>query len=210
MRHAVTFWMTGIFWSMVLFPGLASADVFETRASDSAVKMIRFPQSLAVIHNRPGEKLFFLDLEEMRTSFLPQEMFDPILSDQKTLKRTLGKIDPARIVPVTLGKDVIGPMNRETLDALGKQYNVDILLVFRRELRFFTPGLLKLRNRGLVYLVRQKKLLVVPSNESAVTYEENEFDEKVGEMNERGLKQLAEDTRKVIMSHKFEKRRSNY
>ncbi len=210
MRNAITFWMTGIFWSMVVIPGWASADVFEARASDSAVKMIRFPQSLAVIHNRPDKKSFFLDLEEMRTSFLPQESFDPILSDRKTLKRTLGKIDPARIVPVTLGQEVIGPLNRETLDALGKQYNVDILLAFRREIRFFTPGLLKLRNRGLVYLVPQKKLLVVPPNETAAIYQENEFDEKISEMNKQGLKQLAKDARKVIYSHKFEKRRSNY
>lgn len=195
MRRAISFWLMAIIGSAVWVPGEVLADLFEARASDTAVKMIRFPQSMAVIQYRPD---------------VPNEKIDRILNDPRTLKRTLRKIDPSRIAPAILAEDFTGPVTRGALDALGKKYDVDLLLVFRREILSGTPESLKLRNRALVYLVRQKKLLVVPPNETSVSYQENEIDEKVGEMNERGLKQLAKDARKVILSHKFEKRRSNY
>lgn len=195
MPRAISFWLMAIIGSAVGVPGGVLADLFEAKASDTAVKMIRFPQSLAVIQNRPA---------------VPNEKFDRILNDPRTLKRTLRKIDPARIAPATLAEDFTGPVTRDALDALGKKYDVDLLLVFRREVLSDTPESLKLRNRALVYLVRQKKLLVVPPNETTTNLNEGTYEEKVGEMNERGLKQLAKDARKVILDHKFEKRQSNY
>jgi hypothetical protein len=51
---------------------------------------------------------------------------------------------------------------------------------------------------------------MIPANETATVFNENNWKAKIAEINHRGLKKLAEDSRKVIMSHKFEKRRSNY
>ncbi|MDH3256088.1 MAG: hypothetical protein OEM27_00550 [Nitrospinota bacterium] len=181
--------------SILLIPGLIVADVFETRASDSAVKMIHFPQSLSVIWNRPDPAA---------------GKFDLILSDPATLKRTLRKIDPARIAPAILGEEFTGKVTRKVLDEFGKKYNVDLLLVFRRDILEEQPDFLKLRNRALVYLVHQKKLLIVPPNEAETDFNENNWKEKIAELNYRSLKQLANNARKVIHSHKFEKRRSNY
>ena len=176
-------------------PGAIFADVFEARVSDSAVKMIHFPQSLAVIWNRPTPAA---------------GKFDSILGDPATLKRTLRKIDPARIAPATLRAEFIGPATRAALDGLGNKYNIDILLVFRRDIVDERSDFIKLRNRARVYLVRQRKLLMGPANETSADFNDNSWKEKIVEINRRGLKQLAEDVRKVIMSHKFEKRRSNY
>ncbi len=195
MRRAIAMWVTAIIGGALLLPGAIFADVFEARASDSAVKMIRFPQSLTVIWNRPSPAT---------------GKFDSILGDPATLKRTLRKIDPARIAPAALGDEFIGTVTREALDRLGKKYNVDLLLVFRREVVDERPDFIQLRNRARVYLVRQRKLLIVPANETATDFNENNWKEKIGEINRQGLKQLAEDARKVIHSHKFEKRRSNY
>ncbi|MCZ6541245.1 MAG: hypothetical protein O6704_06300 [Nitrospinae bacterium] len=195
MQRAIAMWVTTIMVGALLTPGAIFADVFEARVSDSAVKMIRFPQSLTVIWNRPDSAA---------------GKFDSILGDPATLKRTLRKIDPARIAPAALGEEFIGPVTRKALDGLGKKYDVDLLLVYRREVVDERPGFIQLRNRARIYLVRQRKLLTVPANETATDFNENNWKEKIGEINRQGLKQLAEDARKVIHSHKFEKRRSNY
>ncbi len=195
MQSGIAMWLTAIIGGALFMPGAIFAGVFEARASDSAVKMIHFPQSLTVIWNRPSASA---------------GKFDSILGDSATLKRTLRKIDPARIAPASLGDEFIGTVTRETLDILGKKYNVDLVLIFRRDVVEKRPGFIKLRNQARVYLVRQKKLLMVPANETATDFNENNWKEKIWETNEQGLKQLAADARKVIHSHKFEKRRSNY
>ena len=195
LRRVITIWVTTIIGGVLLISSAVFGDVFEVKASDSAVKMIHFPQSLTVIWNRPGPAT---------------GKFKSILGDPATLKRTLRKIDPARIAPANLGEEFIGMITRDALDGLGKKYNVDLLLVFRRDVVEDRPDFIKLRNRARVYLVRQRKLLMVPANEAAIDFNENNWKEKIGEINRQGLRQLAKDTRKVIMSHKYEKRRSNY
>lgn len=195
MRIATIMRLATVIGCTFLLPCVVYADVFEAKASDSAVKMIHFPQSLTVIWNQPDSAV---------------GKFDSILGDPKTLKRTLRKIDPARIAPANLGDKLIGPMTREVLDDLGKKYNVDLLLVFRRDLIDERADFIKLRNRARVYLVRQKKLLTVPANNTSTDFNDGNWQIKIGEINEQGLKRLAKDARKVIMSHKFEKRRSNY
>ncbi len=182
--------------------GQEHTDLFDARTSDPAVKMIRFPQSMTVVQSRPSRPLFFPGLEERRVTIL--------LNDRKAIKRTLGKIDPARIVPVTLAEELLDPIKRESLKTLGERYNADIILVFSRRINSFSPGHLRFRNKALLYLPHQNKRLAVPSNETTVGYKGNEFEDKIREMNEQGLKQLAKDVRRVLMSHKFEKRRSNY
>lgn len=187
--------ITTIIGYVLLMPGLVSADVFKAKASDSAVKMIHFPQSLAIIWNRPDPAV---------------GKFDLILGDPAILKRTLRKIDPARIAPAKLGDDLKGPMTREVLAVLGRKHNVDLLLVFRRDIVDERANFIKLRNRARIYVVRQKKLLVVPANDTVTNFNNNNRQLKIREINEQGLQQLSKDARKVIMSYKFEKRRSNY
>ena len=55
-----------------------------------------------------------------------------------------------------------------------------------------------LMTQGLIYLTRQDKLLVIPPNI------------ETDSTGHKGLQKLAKDARKIIMSHKYEKRRSNY
>lgn len=195
MRITSVLRVAAIVGCVILMPGAVSADVFLARSSDSAVKMIHFPQSLTVIWNRPSPAA---------------GKYDSILGDPAILKRTLRKIDPARIAPATLGEDLIGPVTRQALDGLGKNYNVDLLLVFRRDVIGEGTDSIQIRNHARVYLVRQKKLLIVSSNLTTSDSKDMNWKKKIEEMNEQGLKQLAKDARKVIMSHKFEKRRSNY
>ncbi len=195
MRFAIVMGVTTIMGCALLMPCVVSADVFEAKVSDSAVKMIHFPQSLTVIWSRPSPSA---------------GKFDSLLGDSATLKRTLRKIDPARIAPATLGDELIGPVTRQVLEGLGKKYNVDLLLVFRHIVVDDGTDSIKFRYQARIYLVRQKKLLIVPPNNTATDINDTNWKIKIEEINEQGLKQLAKNARKVIMSHKFEKRRSNY
>lgn len=159
--------------SFVLFllltvPTLAGGDLMEAARPDPGIAMIRFPQSLTVIPvagAAPG--------------------VDPALA-----KRVLRKIDPARVVPVQMGREIKGAVDRETLTALGKEYGSDLLLLFRTaegdELR------------GLVYFVPQRKVHPLPPVM------------QTGDDTEAGLRQLAASAKKIILSFKFEQRRSSY
>ncbi len=173
------------------------ADLFTKAASDSAIKMLRFPQSLAVIQSRPSGP-----------NELPLKT-ESILNDLRAL-RILRKVDPARIAPATIEEDFNEAVTRPALAALGKKYDVDILLLFRREILGMTETSLKVRTRGLVYLARQKKIVTVPTNETETAFTAEDMEEKISAMNKAALQELAEAARKQILSHKFEKRQSAY
>ena len=182
----------------LLFAGTeVHADLFTVRTSDPAIKMLRFPQSLAVIQSRPAG----LNGPALKT--------ESILNDPRAL-RILRKVDPARIAPATLEEDFYEAVTRPALEALGKKYDVDILLLFRREILGMTDASLKIRTRGLVYLARQKKIVTVPANETETLFTAEDMEEKISAMNEAALKELAGAARKQILSHKFEKRQSAY
>ncbi len=184
-------------WALLLANTEVHADLFTKAASDSAIKMLRFPQSLAVIQSRPSGP-----------NELPLKT-ESILNDLRAL-RILRKVDPARIAPATLEEDFYEAVTRPALAALGKKYDVDILLLFRREILGMTDASLKIRTRGLVYLARQKKIVTVPANETETAFTAEDMEEKISAMNKAALQELAEAARKQILSHKFEKRQSAY
>ena len=160
----------------------AGANLIEENKSDTAVKMLVFPKSLRVLENR--------DNAENGGSF----------SDPKRIRKTLLKLDPARIVPAKAGEPVIGPVTRARLRNLAKKYSEDVIFIFRRKVNSEKNSI---RHQGLLYLARQKKDLALKASKQVGAG-------SLDEMDLTGLKLLAKEARKVLHSHKFEKRQSAY
>ncbi len=153
----------------------ADADLIDKGKSDSAIKMLVFPQSLRVIENRARQ------ISER----------DAIPPDPGQIRKTLLKVDPARIAPAKAGEAFTRPVTRDRLRELGQQYSEDVIFIFRRNLKTEV-----IRYEGLLYLAKQKKVLALKGNENADPF--------------IGLKTLAQEARKLLHSHKFEKRQSAY
>ncbi len=171
--------------ALLLFSFIAApvwADLIDEGKSDSAIKMLVFPKSLRVIENRGSEEK------------------SDLFSDPKIIRKTLLKLDPARIVPAKTGKPFIGPVTRESLRQLAKKYSEDLIFLFRRKLNNEKNTV---RLQGLLYLAKQKKVLAL--KESVESGSEN-----LQEMVAAGLKALAKEAKRVLHSHKFEKRQSAY
>ena len=158
-----------------------SADLVDKGKTDSAIKMLVFPKSLRVVESRGDE-------------------MNAVFSDPKRIRNTLLKIDPARVAPAKSGDPVIGAVTRDSLRQLAKRYNEDILFIFRRTL---DDTKRTIRHQGLLYLVRQKKVLAL--KESI-----NSGSGSLQEMDLAGLKILAQAAREVLHANKFEKRQSAY
>ena len=158
------------------------ADLIEENKSDTAIKMLVFPKSLRVIENRQSGNT------------------DDRFSDPKRIRKTLLKLDPARIVPAKTGEPVIGPVTRVRLRELAKQYNEDVIFIFRRSSNKEKNSI---RHQGLLYLARQKKVLALKESTEAGSG-------SLVEMDLAGLQFLAKEARRVLHSHKFEKRQSAY
>ncbi len=106
-----------------------------------------------------------------------------------------------------------------------KKQEADLVLYFKITFNLGHPNQ-HILTQGRIYLVRQQKVLVIPSNRQKVSFEKlgawvhgkffegnppiPNFKNRIEEAHLNGLQQLAEDARKVIHSHKFEKRQSNY
>ena len=161
---------------------LVWADLMEKNKSDTALKMLVFPKSLRVIENQRNK--------ENGDRF----------SDSKRIRKTLLKLDPARIVPAKAGEPFIGPVTRVRLKELVKQYSEDVIFIFRRTLNKKNNSI---RHQGLLYLARQKKVLSLKESEETGSG-------SLEEMDLAGLKFLAKEARRVLHSHKFEKRQSAY
>ena len=173
------FFFTLMLLLLSVFP--VSADLIDEGKSDSTIKMLVFPQSLRVIENRDNE-------------------LNDIFTDPKRIRKTLLKVDPARIVPAKTGEPVIGIVTRDSLRQLAKRYSEDIIFIFRRT---WDDAKNKIHHQGLLYLARQKKVLALKESM-------NSGSESIQEMDVEGLKTLAQEARKVLHSHKFEKRQSAY
>tara|TARA_Y100001934_G_scaffold245150_1_gene303151 strand:+ start:501 stop:1061 length:561 start_codon:yes stop_codon:yes gene_type:complete len=158
------------------------ADLMEKNKSDAAIKMLVFPKSLRVIENRRNK--------ENSDSF----------SDPKRIRKTLLKLDPTRITPAQAGEPVTGPVTRVRLKELAKQYSEDVIFIFRRTLNKENNSI---RHKGLLYLARQKKVLSLKEIKETGSG-------SLEEMDLAGLKFLAKEARRVLHSHKFEKRQSAY
>ena len=158
------------------------ANLIEENKTDTAIKMLVFPKSLRVLENR--------DNVEKDDSF----------SDPKRIRKTLLKLDPARIVPAKAGEPVIGPVTRVRLRELAKKYSEDVIFIFRRKVNNKKNSI---RHQGLLYLAKQKKVLALKESKEVDTG-------SLEEMDLTGLKFLAKEAKKVLHSHKFEKRQSAY
>ena len=160
----------------------ADANLLEKNKSDTAIKMLVFPKSLRVLENRENV--------ENGNSF----------SDPKRIRKTLLKLDPARIVPAKAGEPFIGPVTRVQLRELAKKYSEDVIFIFRRKVNNAKNSI---HHQGLLYLARQKKVLALKESKEVDTG-------SLEEMDLAGLKFLAKQAKKVLHSHKFEKRQSAY
>ena len=160
----------------------AEVDLMGGNKSDSTIKMLVFPKSLRVVENF-GEG-------ETNKNF----------SDPKRIKKTLLKLDPARIVPAKMGEPTTGPITRDSLKHLAKQYSEDVILIFRRSVDNQKNAI---RHQGLIYLAKQKKVLALKESKESGS-------ESIQEMDLAGLATLAKQAKKVLHSHKFEKRQSAY
>ena len=139
------------------------------------------PKSLRVIENRDNE-------------------VNDIFTDPKRIRKTILKVDPARIVPAKIGEPIMGVVTRDNLRQLAKRYTEDIIFIFRRT---WDDAKNKIHHQGILYLARQKKVL-------ALKEIMNSGSESIQKMDSTGLKALAQEARKVLHSHKFEKRQSAY
>ena len=157
-------------------------DLMGGNKSDSTIKMLVFPKSLRVVENfgegKVNKKFFNL----------------------KRIKKTLLKLDPARIVPAKMGEPTTGPITRDSLKHLAKQYSEDVILIFRRSVDNEKNSI---RHEGLIYLAKQKKVLALKESKESGS-------ESIQELDLAGLKTLARQAKKVLHSHKFEKRQSAY
>ena len=178
----------------------AEVDLIDEGKSDIAVKMLVFPKSLRVIEN------------QVNTVDEEQALF----SDLKRIRKTLLKVDPARIAPAKAGEPFSGIVTRTQLLKLSIQYSEDIIFIFRRVLTVEAGTLTEyeIRYQGMLYLARQKKVLVLKGNEKnellsgSSSYQDRAILWK--NLDEKGLKDLAKEARTTLHSHKFEKRQSAY
>ncbi len=224
-----------------------SDDLFLQKKSDASVKPLVFPLSLVVVENRPEKaSYYFFENESARWDSPSSEeshsevsKFQQTVSDAKVIRKTLVALDPARINPSEQGEDVTGPVTREVLKKIAKQYGKDLVLVFRREIGvlpdapvapsvFQNPDQLfdvekaghyslRVRNLGLVYLAKQNKVLVIPANEkskSIFTGGQNRAQEEVmvdmHQLSREGLQALAASAKKIIKDKQFVVRRPTY
>ena len=179
------------------------ADLIDAGKTDSAVKMLHFPKSLRVVENITEG---LSDLNQ-------------VFNDPKQIRRTLLKLDPARIVPAKSGEPFVGEITREKLKELTQVYSEDVIFIFRRS---YEPHPLSIkenekvaaRHTGILYLAKQKKVLALQGSVKTEAFPGKESAKQQAEhlkkLDQEGLKELSLQARKVLHSHKFEKRQSAY
>jgi hypothetical protein len=178
----------------------AEVDLIDEGKSDIAVKMLVFPKSLRVIEN------------QLKTAVEKEAL----LSDSKRIRKTLLRIDSARIAPAKVGEPFSGIVSRARLLKLSKQYSEDVIFIFRRILtdEVHTLTEYKIRYQGMLYLARQKKVLVLKGNDKKAPLSGSSSLQDRADLwntlDEKGLKDLAKEARIALHSHKFEKRQSAY
>ena len=142
-----------------------------------------------------------------------------VFNDPKQIRRTLLKVDPARIVPAKSGESFAGEITRKKLKELTQIYSEDVIFVYRRVFEPL-PLLIKenktvqVRHTGLLYLAKQKKVLALQGSLKeeafAGTESAKQQTERLKKLDQAGLKALSLQAKKVLHSHKFEKRQSAY
>lgn len=203
-------------WLWVPGPAVAE-DFLDSPKSDANIKPFVFPKSMKVmqsctaaefcLHHTPevtrGQKAYAKDLG------MDPLAVNRVFADKTPVKRTLMKIDPARLAPLTLGDDLHRPVNRGTLLKLGEQYDEDILLIYRAGFSWH-PDNPHILLQGLLYLTKQKKVLALSDVSHGVEYGLPHPEETLGGIYFSLLEQMEDDARRILHAHKYEKRRSNY
>jgi len=239
--------ISNLFLILAFLPAIswAQEDLFVRKKSDTAIKPLVFPLSMVVIENRPKKGLYYFyegetqkfDADLNGDPDLIENPFYSILSDAVVIKKTLVATDPTRIVPSEKQKDYLGPVTRSKLKKISHQYSKDLVLVFRREIHFYSKASLPeslflhpnklfnhkgsltilIRSMGLVYLSKQNKALMVLANEKSISFStEGKFPNKgnikagLHELSRKGLEDLASLTRKTIRDKQFVIRRPSY
>lgn len=190
--------------------------VFQITKSDSAIKPFVFPKSMIVMQICvPKNRCWLLNPEPGTTTPLDKtvslysSLITKVLNDEKPIKKHLIRLDPARIAPSNRGKDSVELyLSKRKLKEIGKRNAADFIFIFVRTINQVPP--MSVETQGRIYLVKQNKVLVIPSNNQALDLDTSDLENHLEDVNRKGLQQLAKDARKVIMSHKYEKRRSNY
>ena len=205
MKRFIFFWLAAVFLIGADWGSDYVDDLILKGRSDSAVKYLIPPLSLDVIQNRPaqGSNFYFIGGQKRFDTSVGLNTLDPFLSHAKTIKRTLVKTDPARLVPAKQGTDLRGPVTRKVLRSLAKDLPAELLLVFRWEVQVDSADVktsgngqttqpIRLTARGLVYISSQNKLLALPSNAQT--------GRNLTELTQTGLKILAGEARKIIQA----------
>ena len=192
MNKVYTILFIGWLFSLPAHTVWADVDLMDAGKSDSAIKMLVFPKSLRVIQNRT-----------VHEGTLGEDLFD---SDG--IRKTLLKVDPARIVPAKIGEPFSGPVTRGRLQDMANQYSEDVIFVFRRNQKTEQKKIAYIHYQGLLYLARQNKVLALRDYEKKAPEEHGA--ESWRNLDNAGLKSLAKEARKILHSYKFEKRQSAY
>ena len=221
MRFVIALWRIGIIGTALLFSSMGFADQFSSSKIDTNIKPLVFPQSLVIIQYC-GYKTepFCFDIEPMSEAPIEKEVlglgFSEIsqaLSNQKSVKQVLKKIDPARIVPVKIAEPVHKFIMYDLQRSIAKQYEADIVLAIKSALKLSkntNDGNPAIKVKGVIYLDHQQVIIGHPSGEQELSLQVPDMEKQIKEAFKMSLMKLAKEARKIIMSHKYEKRRSNY
>jgi hypothetical protein len=232
MKTAIIGTIFSLFTAVNAYAVNYQGDLISRNKSDSAIKFLKPPLSLAVLQNRP-EKGFYYFFSNKKPKYdealggapKDNDAFDIIISDTKIIKKTLRSIDPARLAPASLGADIRGVVDRNQLKELIKTIPSDILLVYRREILvksarefpdsyFQNPELflnlatadftIEISTKGLVYISKQKKVLALPYNKQSVSISkgQNDIGHLLVNAVKNGLKTLANEAKNKIRAQK--------
>lgn len=206
-----------ILYLVFLTQNCFATGLFQPKKSDSNIKPLIFPLSMVVIENRPSERAYF-PIDRTAPPVATNQGLD--LSDKNSLKKTLGATDPAKITPARIGEPYFGFLNKKELGKLAKENFERILFIFRREIGLSgnqdsmisnsSPFHLKVKTEGILYLTKQRKILVLRPNEKESDFSGNDIGKQLVKFNRAGLKDLAIEAKKILDKNKYEKRRSNY
>ncbi len=203
MKRSITIIVFGLFLiSTPLSSAAQDTDLFETAKSDTNIKRFVFPKSMTVVQNCVSNDICLFGISD---SHPDRSNWNQIFSNRERAKRILRKADAARVAPVKNGEKLIGLVEQNQLGAIGKKYSTDFLLVYR--IRYNqTDDSAYFKFQGLLYLVRQNKILILPFNKQTAGVQKLNAEE----VYRAGLQQLAKDTGRVIHAHQYEKLQSAY
>ena len=184
MKHLLSFLMITLLLIYNMGGVCAAQDLFDTGKSDTAIKPLIFPKSMVVIRNSsPGYlpvkpdlrgTFDFSDELYLRLKPIEKNFYENEDSTNRFIKNYLVHLDPARIAPSIRGKDFEYILSRKALRKLGKEYDADLLFVFQQNINVLSEPWV-IQTQGLIYLGRQDKILIIPSNDHELKSSQPDF-----------------------------------